>query len=96
MDEPTLAIDPMRAKAGEAIYATRCLACHGLGVVAAGFAPDLRASAVAMSATSFAGVVRGGALELNNMPKFDELSVEDVESLRLYIRARARATLSVH
>ena len=96
LDEPTLAIDPMRAKAGEAIYATRCLACHGLGVVAAGFAPDLRASAVAMSATSFAGVVRGGALELNNMPKFDELSVEDVESLRLYIRARARATLSVH
>jgi len=92
LDDPTLKLDAARVGVGEQIYAQRCLACHGLAAVAGGFAPDLRASPVAMKGESFAAVVRGGALELRNMPKFDELSAEDVENLRLYVRSRARET----
>jgi quinohemoprotein ethanol dehydrogenase len=95
LDDPTLKLEATRVAAGEQIYAQRCLACHGLAAVAGGFAPDLRASAVAMKGESFASVVRGGALELRNMPKFDELSAEDVENLRLYVRSRARETRAV-
>ena len=66
--------------------------CHGLAGVAGGYVPDLRASAVVISASAFAAVVRGGALESRGMPRFAELTPEDLESLRHYLRSRARAS----
>ncbi|MFM7067226.1 MAG: c-type cytochrome, partial [Gammaproteobacteria bacterium] len=93
VDDPQFPMDVTAARRGESLYARRCNACHGLAAVAGGFAPDLRASPVGLSAAGFAAVVREGALELAGMPKFGELSAEEVEDLRHYLRRRARESL---
>jgi quinohemoprotein ethanol dehydrogenase len=93
VDDPGLEIDPALAARGEILYARRCNACHGLAGVAGGFAPDLRASPVGLSADAFRQVVREGSLELAGMPKFGELGVDEVEALRHYLRRRARESL---
>lgn len=90
VDDPAMVIEPAMAKQGETLYARRCAACHGLTGVAAGFAPDLRASPVGLDAAAFSGVVKGGALESRGMPKFYELSDTEVEAMRHYLRQRAR------
>lgn len=94
VDDPALEIDPTLAARGESLYARRCNACHGLAAVAGGFAPDLRASPLGLSSESFRAVVQGGALELAGMPRFDEFSDEEVEALRMYLRRRARESLT--
>jgi quinohemoprotein ethanol dehydrogenase len=58
-------------------------------VVAGGFAPDLRASGVPLSADAFAAVMAGG-LASRGMPPFPELTAQDQAALRHYIRERAR------
>ena len=67
--------------------------CHGPGAVAAGQAPDLRASNVVLSASAFDAVVRGGAMRARGMPRFPELSDVRLEELRHYIRQQANAGL---
>jgi quinohemoprotein ethanol dehydrogenase len=94
IDDAAFVVDKAAASAGEALYARRCVACHGLAAVAAGFAPDLRASPVALDADAFDAVVRGGSLELRGMPKFDELTPAELTTLRHYLRARARDSLA--
>jgi len=86
-------IDPAKVEAGSHVY-VRCLLCHGTAVVAGGNAPDLRASTVLLSATSFAAIVRDGALIKRGMPGFSELSDAELESLRHYVRAKARQSLA--
>jgi quinohemoprotein ethanol dehydrogenase len=93
LDESEFTIDPTRVERGQILYG-HCVMCHGFGVVAGGYAPDLRASAVVTSPAAFDSVVRGGALETRGMPKFPELSAQDLESLRHFIRKRARESLS--
>ena len=90
VDDPAMVINPQLVTQGETLYARRCNACHGLAGVAGGFAPDLRASPVGLSAGSFRSVVQGGALELRGMPKYEELDDAQVEALRHYLRQRAR------
>jgi quinohemoprotein ethanol dehydrogenase len=68
---------------------SRCQLCHGPGAVAGGTAPDLRASQIPMNAAGFAATVRTG-IEARGMPKFPELSDRELESLRHYVRYRAR------
>jgi quinohemoprotein ethanol dehydrogenase len=94
IDDATFAVDAAQAKAGSDVYSRRCVACHGLAAVAAGYAPDLRASRVPLDADGFESVVRGGALLPRNMPRFDELTDAELESLRHYLRARARESLA--
>jgi quinohemoprotein ethanol dehydrogenase len=64
-----------------------------LAAVAGGFAPDLRASPIPLSASAFDAVVRGGSLESRGMPRFADLSAQDLENLRHYLRSRARESL---
>jgi quinohemoprotein ethanol dehydrogenase len=60
-------------------------------------APDLRESAVAFDRTAFSVLLKSGALVKHNMPKFDDLSDEQIEDLYQYIRAGARKiTSAVH
>jgi quinohemoprotein ethanol dehydrogenase len=94
IDDPAFVVDAAAARAGEALYAKRCVSCHGLAAVAGGYAPDLRASPVALGAEAFDSVVRGGTLELRGMPRFDELAPSELETLRHYLRARARTSLA--
>ena len=88
IDDPSFTIDPKLVLRGRALY-DRCLICHGAGVVAGGFAPDLRASPVPLNAQAFASVMYGG-LQSRGMPPFPELTAEDLVALRHYIRERAR------
>jgi quinohemoprotein ethanol dehydrogenase len=86
---PEFKIDQAKVEAGSREY-VRCVLCHGTGVVAGGNAPDLRASPVLLSAASFAAIVRDGALVSRGMPQFAELSDAQLDSLRHFVRAKAR------
>ncbi len=88
LDAPGFAVDPAKVQAGLAQY-SRCLLCHGPGAVAGGTAPDLRASALVLSREAFATVVRNGSLESRGMPTFAELTDDELDALRHYIRYRA-------
>jgi quinohemoprotein ethanol dehydrogenase len=90
VDDPAFVVDADKARAGATVFGGRCTVCHGLGAVASGYAPDLRASAIPLSAEAFADVVQRGSLELRGMPKYDELTSADLEALRHYLRSRAR------
>jgi quinohemoprotein ethanol dehydrogenase len=94
IDDPSFVVDPQRAKAGAGVYfGSMCLGCHGFYMIGGGYAPDLRASRVPLSADAFREVVKKGSLLSRGMPQFDELSDDDLESLRHFIRQRARETM---
>ena len=82
--------DPVPAARGAAIYNTRCVVCHGGGVVAAGIAPDLRASPVILSPDAFASILHDGALVANGMPRFEELSTKNRDDLRQFLRSKSK------
>jgi quinohemoprotein ethanol dehydrogenase len=88
IDDPAFKVDAALALKGRSLY-ERCLICHGAGVVAGGFAPDLRASQIPLNAAAFTTVLEGG-LQSRGMPPFPELSSNDQTALRHYIRERAR------
>jgi quinohemoprotein ethanol dehydrogenase len=92
LEAPEFKIDPAKVEAGSREY-VRCLLCHGTGVVAGGNAPDLRASPVLLSDAAFAAIVRDGTLVSRGMPQFPELSDAQLDSLRHFVRARARESL---
>jgi quinohemoprotein ethanol dehydrogenase len=94
IDDPTIAIDAGAAAMGESLFFRACASCHGGGAKAGGYTPDLRASSVTLSADAFRAVVQGGALETRGMPKYDELSKEQLDQLRMYVRHVAREALS--
>ena len=62
--------------------------CHGVDVIAAGHAPDLRASAVSIDQPTFVAVVKDGALIPNGMPSFEEFDDAKLATVRQYIRSR--------
>ncbi len=78
-------VDAGAADRGALVF-NRCMFCHGAGAVAAGMAPDLRASTVVLTADGFAEVVRGGSRKAKGMPPFPEFSDRRLEDLRHYIR----------
>ncbi len=86
-------VDAHKVALGEQEY-PKCVLCHGMGVVAGGIAPDLRASPVALSREAFNHVVRDGSLLTRGMPRFAELSDEQLESLQHFFRQRARDSLT--
>ena len=87
--DPGFQIDSALVEKGKWIYGKNCVICHGVAAVAGGFAPDLRASPVPLSAQAFAAIVRDGGLESRGMPRFAELSDAELDSMRHYIRERA-------
>ena len=66
-----------------------CTNCHGSNAVSAGNAPDLRASAIPLSAEAFARVVRDGALLDKGMPRFEEFDDQKLNAIRQFIRSRS-------
>jgi len=89
---PEMVIDPSKVETGALQYGT-CLPCHGAGAMAAGMAPDLRASEVVLDKEAFVAVVRGGTNVNAGMPAHPDITDEQLESLQHYIRQRARETL---
>jgi quinohemoprotein ethanol dehydrogenase len=90
---PEFVLDAKLAKQGEADY-SRCVLCHGMGVVSGGISPDLRASPVPLSAEAFNHIVRDGSLVARGMPKFPELTDAQLDGLRHFLRQKAREALA--
>ena len=58
-DAPDFNVDATKAEAGKNKY-ERCVYCHGIGAIAGGMAPDLRASPFPLEKSLFESVVRNG------------------------------------
>jgi quinohemoprotein ethanol dehydrogenase len=93
LDDANLSIDAAASAAGSALFNSTCHLCHGFMAVSGGVAPDLRSSSLALSPEAFRRVVKDGALEKNGMPRFEDLSDAQVQSLYWYVRERARVDL---
>lgn len=94
LDDPKLEIDSKQAKAGMMVYQNNCAYCHGRLLVSAGTpAPDLRESPIALDWDSFRTVVKDGVLLPRLMPKFADMSDEELRKVYLYIRSGARDAL---
>ncbi|GGB92826.1 hypothetical protein GCM10011494_09020 [Novosphingobium endophyticum] len=91
-EDPQFQPDPERIGAGAMLFGTRsCVVCHGWNAIGGGAAPDLRFSPIITDAATFKAVVKEGALKMNGMPPFPNFTDEELETLRFYLRARARA-----
>jgi quinohemoprotein ethanol dehydrogenase len=90
---PEFKVDAVKVKLGAAQY-PRCILCHGFGVVAGGIAPDLRASPVPLSVEAFNHILRDGSLVARGMPRYPELSDEQLDGLRHFLRQKAREALA--
>ena len=71
-------------------FDSRCAVCHVSDTSAGAGAPDLRASPFILSQSEFLEVIRGGLFLERGMPSFDNLSNTEVESIRQYLRSRAK------
>ena len=92
-DDPSFVVDVKKAAIGAGIYNFDCNICHGGGMMAGGAAPDLRKSPVPLDADAFRAVVHDGALMQRGMGRFANLTDEELDGLRHYIRQRARETM---
>jgi quinohemoprotein ethanol dehydrogenase len=93
-DDPAEVLDPQQVAMGKAMFLA-CAACHGRNAVGTGGpAPDLRESAVPLSPEAFWTVVHDGTLIERGMPGISMFGKPQVEALRQYIRASARAGLA--
>jgi quinohemoprotein ethanol dehydrogenase len=92
VQDPDFHLNQVASVAGENVYDPNCAQCHGAGAIADIQAPDLRRSAVILSAQAFRIVVHDGARKANGMPVFQELSDQQLADLRQFLRTQA-ATL---
>jgi quinohemoprotein ethanol dehydrogenase len=89
--DPAFKPDLARAQKGAMLFGTNaCIVCHGWNAIGGGAAPDLRYSPLITDAKALTQVVKGGALAVNGMPKFAQLSDGDLETIRFYLRSRAK------
>ncbi len=88
-DDPGYRPDASAAAAGAVIYNQRCVVCHGGEVVGAGVAPDLRTSHTVADRETFDAIVHEGMMVAAGMPRFEELTGDERETLRQYLRSRA-------
>ncbi|MGJ8669536.1 MAG: PQQ-dependent dehydrogenase, methanol/ethanol family [Oceanococcus sp.] len=89
LEAPEFVVDDVKAEQGKERYFRQCSICHGTAAVAGGYAPDLRASGIPLSAPAFNAIVHDGALLSKGMPVFPELSPQELDALRHYIRQQA-------
>lgn len=91
-EDPDFKPDLARAQEGAMLFGSRsCIVCHGWNAVAGGSAPDLRYSPTITDAETFRNIVKGGALRANGMPDFPGFTDQELETMRFYLRARAKA-----
>jgi len=94
LDNPEEKLDPAQVAMGKAMFMS-CAACHGKGANSAGGpAPDLRESPIPLDPDAFYTVVHDGALITKGMPRFAFFQKPQIEAIRQYVRAQARAVLT--
>ena len=89
VEDPDFKPDAHSAEAGRTLFGN-CGVCHGPDVIGVVQAPDLRRSAIPLSAVAFAHIVRDGAFVAKGMPAFGEFTDEQLAQLRQYIRTEAQ------
>ncbi len=87
--QPELKASAEELETGQQIFSWECKGCHGKNAVArfGGSVPDLR-YATADTHSAWHGIVIGGALQVNGMPRF-ELSIEESEAVRNYVLSQS-------
>jgi len=88
VSDPDYKEDKAAADRGAETY-IHCLVCHGIDAHGTGAAPDLRSSPIPTSAEAFDSIVRQGALVSQGMPRFHELTDQEMRDVRQYIRSKA-------
>ena len=94
IDDPAFAVDPARAAIGATVFGQRCSICHGANAVSGGAAPDLLQSGVPLDTASMKDVLHNGILRERGMPRFQELTDDEIAGLQHYFRQRARQVLA--
>jgi quinohemoprotein ethanol dehydrogenase len=93
VDDPAVVLNEADVVAGRGL-SIMCAACHGVGLQSTGApGPDLRESGIALHLDSLSTLLRSGALMSQGMPRFEDLTDEQIRQLFSYIRARAREQL---
>lgn len=93
VDDPSLVINEADVAAGRDL-SVQCAACHGVGFNSPGApGPDLRESGIALRLDTLSQLLKSGALMQYGMPRFQNLTDEQIRQLHSYIRARAREAL---
>jgi quinohemoprotein ethanol dehydrogenase len=67
-----------------------CVVCHGMNAIGGGTAPDLRYSPIIVDKDAFHAIVKDGASKAAGMPQFANLTDEQLEDIRYYLRFRAK------
>jgi PQQ-dependent dehydrogenase (methanol/ethanol family) len=76
---------------GHAVYAERCMVCHGLGAISGNVLPDLRYASESVFDV-WDQIVIDGALENIGMPGYKGvITVEDSQAIKAYVIDRAQA-----
>lgn len=94
LDDPDMKLDTALVTAGAKLFYHNCVACHGAGAVASGYAPDLRASPARLDEGTFTAILNDGLLVERGMPRFEELTRQDQLAIRHYVTFRAREDLA--
>jgi quinohemoprotein ethanol dehydrogenase len=95
LDDPSLTIDETDVQAGAKLYLP-CSVCHGPQLRSPGApAPDLRESPMALREEDLWAVAHDGILRSSGMPRFENLTREQVRQIHAYIRAGAREALGL-
>ena len=90
--DPTYRADTaLEAKGGMAFAMSGCLVCHGWDAVGGGSAPDLRSSPYPANKAAFHAVLKDGVLVNAGMPAFPELTDDQIDAIRQYLRARGHS-----
>ncbi|MCK9504581.1 MAG: PQQ-dependent dehydrogenase, methanol/ethanol family [Porticoccaceae bacterium] len=95
LDDDNLVIDEDAVVSGAALFGEKgCSMCHGINLKSVGAqAPDLRGSAIALSKDALGTFLRSDAAARYGMPRFSEITDDQVNSLYMYIRAGAKEAL---
>jgi quinohemoprotein ethanol dehydrogenase len=91
MDAPDFIVNEELAEIGATEYLS-CRSCHGPNAIAGGMAPDLRASPIPLNETAFRMVVRDGLMIEMGMPAFPDITYEQLQMIRHFIRMKADET----
>jgi quinohemoprotein ethanol dehydrogenase len=88
-DVTDFTLDTKKRTLGYQTYLGACSTCHGGNAVAVAVAPDLRASQIVRTRRAFSSVLKEGLLVTGGMPKFDDLTDDQIDAIQHYLLSRA-------
>jgi quinohemoprotein ethanol dehydrogenase len=90
LQEPEFVVFDELAERGSFVWKEYCGICHGPAGTAGGYAPDLRASPAMLDKAALHAIVLDGARKELGMPRFPQISADDLTAVQHFIRREAR------